>query len=90
MTLSTQERGWQAPEGKPYVPSGHFQETISAVHAIKAELPNTRKRMSKETYRAYLTNQARTESTVVYSDDIENPFAVQPNRVTARLSHQDE
>ena len=41
------------------MPHGIFQETESAVEAIKRELPNTRKRLSRATYRNYLKSKQR-------------------------------
>jgi hypothetical protein len=34
---------------------------MSAVHAIKSELPNTRKRLARATYRNYLKTKNRTD-----------------------------
>lgn len=56
--LTTQNRGWTSPvEG--YVPVGNFMETLTVVHAIKSELPNTHKRMTRQTYRNYLITKNR-------------------------------
>lgn len=38
-----------------------FQEVAAAVHAVKEELPNTRKRLARNTYRNVLVYKNRNE-----------------------------
>ena len=52
--LSEHRRGWNAPDDQPYVPVGKQTELITALEAIKRELPHTDPRFSKETYRSIL------------------------------------
>jgi len=43
--------GWKAPENKPYSPLGEFANVLTAVHGIKANLPNTVPSLKGETKR---------------------------------------
>lgn len=47
-------QGWRAPDTLPYIPVGKFEEVVSVIPSIKAELPNTNKRMGRDTYRSFL------------------------------------
>lgn len=50
--------GWNAPPGKPFVPI-RLTETHTAIEMVKKELPNTRKRLQRNTYRNFLVIQKR-------------------------------
>lgn len=52
--LSKFTRGWTAPQDQPYIPVGNFTEILSAMDAIKQQLPHTDPRYNKETYRAIM------------------------------------
>ena len=57
--LTNKKRGWNAPPDKPFVPLGYFTETHTAIELVKKELPNTRKRLQRSTYRNFLVIQKR-------------------------------
>lgn len=52
--LKDMEKGWNAPDNVPYIPVGVPCDTVSALHEVKRELPNTKKRLTKKTYRNVL------------------------------------
>ena len=52
--LSQYKRGWNAPLDKPYVPVGKMTELVSAVEQVRVNLPHTRERFLKTTYRQML------------------------------------
>ncbi len=58
--LTNKKRGWNAPPDKPFVPLGYFTETHTAIELVKKELPNTKKRLQRSTYRNFLVIQKRT------------------------------
>jgi hypothetical protein len=47
LTTNEEPRGWRTQSNGKYVQLGHFQDTMTAVEAIKRELPNTRKRLQR-------------------------------------------
>ncbi len=57
--LTNKKRGWNAPPDKPFVPLGYFTETHTAIELVKKELPNTKKRLQRSTYRNFLVIQKR-------------------------------
>ena len=57
--LSYEQRGWTAPQDQPYVPVGRMTELVSAVEAVRSNLPNTRERFQKNTYRQMLVIKKR-------------------------------
>lgn len=84
-TLSTEQRGWNAPANIPYVPIGHSEEVLSSIQATKAELPNTRKRLAKNTYRNMIVIQKRANKDIEKLSQVlapENFIGVELNRVT--------
>ena len=60
-TLSNQNQqvGWNAPEDEPYIPYGKMTDVIKDLENVKKELPNTRPRLRKDTYRQVLVLQKR-------------------------------
>ena len=63
-------KGWRSNQGKIYQPLGHMQETLSAITAVKRELPNTRKRLNKETYRCSLLSGEKEKLTLITDEDM--------------------
>jgi hypothetical protein len=86
------QRGWSSP-ADGFVPVGIFQSTLEAVQNIKSELPNTRKRMSRATYRNFLITKNRKENYAAHKNKIEfnekdlekDPYYIQPSRVALSL-----
>jgi hypothetical protein len=83
------ERGWLSPEGG-YIPVGEFEQTLSAVQALKTELPNTKKRMSRSTYRNYLISKNRNEVSMKFQnatspEEGNSLFFQAPNRIAMSL-----
>ncbi len=92
-TLSTEQRGWNAPDNIPYVPVGQFEEVLSAIQAQKAELPNTRKRLSRSTYRNIIVMQKRNNREIEKLSEVLDPDTnngENVNRVTKMLQSQKE
>lgn len=52
--LTTQKTGWLSSEEGYYKPTGHFEQCLEAVQSVKQELPHTRKRMNRQTYKTHL------------------------------------
>ena len=57
--LTQQKRGFNAPMDKPFAPVGKLIETHTAIEIIKKELPNTKKRLMRSTYRNFLVIEKR-------------------------------
>ena len=49
--LSYEKGGWSAPLNEPYVPVGKMTELVSALEQVRENLPHTRERLMKQTYR---------------------------------------
>ena len=63
-------------------------DTTSIIDAVKSELPNTRKRLSRTTYRNYIMNknrQATHATTPQRQLEKTDPYFVQKNRVTEKF-----
>ena len=62
-------------------------DTTSIIEAVKSELPNTRKRLSRTTYRNYIINNNRHATTALQQRQLEktDPHYIQTNRVTEKL-----
>ncbi len=87
---------WPKQETKPFVSANYptlikpgekantaFQEVASAVHAVKEELPNTRKRLARNTYRNVLVYKNRNEIFTIIDQDSQpsDPYKIEKCRV---------
>lgn len=57
--LSYEKRGWNAPLEEPYIPVGRMTEIVSSVEQVRSNLPHTRDRFMKQTYRQMLMVKKR-------------------------------
>ena len=57
--LSYEKRGWNAPLDQPYVPVGRMTELVTAMEKVRENLPHTRERFKKQTYRQMLMVKKR-------------------------------
>lgn len=86
----SKQKSFTLPITVPFVQSGSFTETCSAIEQIKQHLPNTRKRLQRETYRNFLVNNKRKRDSEELAQHIGHTAEPQKENNVKNILKRDE